>query len=115
MFLSTVRKYYAQIAFVVLAIVFSVHLVGCQSAQTITQQYDAQGNPITTYDADGNPYIPAAQRELLDRIEFEGDEYGCVQIIGEIDLNTSLLFSSTAQIILKKNKNPPDGGDPPEC
>lgn len=73
-------------------------LAGCQSMQ----QVDENG-------------IPMAQRTLLDRIEFDEDESGCVEIVGEIDLNTSIFFSSTAHITLKKVKRAEGQETVPEC
>ena len=59
--------------------------------------------------------VPIAQRTLLDRLEFDEDESGCVEIVGEIDLNTSIFFSSTAHITLKKVKKAEGETSVPEC
>lgn len=50
-------------------------------------------------------------RTLLDRLEFEGDEIGCVDLRATIDLNPIPMITSNASLILKKSK----GTNPPEC
>jgi len=50
-------------------------------------------------------------RTVLDRLEFEEGEEGCVRIDGQIDLNPLPLFKTNASLTLKKNT----GEGAPEC
>lgn len=50
-------------------------------------------------------------RSLLDRLEFDEDETGCIRLDGTIDLNPLPLFKTNANLTLKKQK----GDNPPEC
>jgi len=50
-------------------------------------------------------------RTLLDRIEFDDDEIGCVDLRAVVDLNPIPMVTSNASIILKKSK----GENAPEC
>lgn len=50
-------------------------------------------------------------RSILDRLEFDEDEIGCVDLRATIDLNPIPLITTNASLILKKSK----GEDAPEC
>ncbi len=84
-------------------------MAGCAGLGQPEPVVDANGNVIT--DADGQVVFP---RTVFDRLEFEDDEWGCVDIRGQVDVNPSPLASSNATMILKKTKNGPNG-EVPEC
>ena len=46
-------------------------------------------------------------RSLLDRVEFDEDEYGTFELEGNIDLNPIPLFSTNVHIKLEKTKDKP--------
>ncbi len=52
-------------------------------------------------------------RDVLDRIEFDGDEVGCAEIRGVIDLNPLPLVTANASILVKKQKG--TGPNVPKC
>jgi len=61
-------------------------------------------------------------QSLVDRLEFNDDEYGCVTISGDVDLGSMPFFSSKASVLYKKQKlrtgadgNVLDSGDQVEC
>lgn len=94
-----------------LLLLFTLLLIqGCAGFGNPEPYVDANGNPLI--DADGNVMIP---RSVLDRVEFDEDEYGCVDLRGQIDLNPAPMFTSNANIVLKKTKVGPNGEIPPEC
>lgn len=52
----------------------------------------------------------ASMEKLLDRLEFEDDEQGCVRLEATLDLNPIPLVNSTAKVMYKKQK-----GDSLDC
>jgi|SRR5688572_27825615 len=114
MFLSKYRhEMQGAIGGLILALVIALLLPGCQSNYN---PYLTDANGALMLDGDGKPILLPAERALLDRIEFDADEAGCVNIIGQIDLNSSIFFSSNTQIILKKTKVVPgQTTPPPQC
>lgn len=50
-------------------------------------------------------------RSLLDRLEIDDGETGCVDLRAVVDLNPAPFLTSNASLILKKSK----GEDAPEC
>lgn len=53
-------------------------------------------------------------KTLIDRLEFNPDESGCIDIRAQVDLNPAPIFSSNATVIYKKSKSV-EGFSPPEC
>lgn len=115
MFLSKYRHHMqGALGGLILAVIVVLLLPGCQSNNFNPYLTDANGELIL--DAEGKPILLPAQRALLDRIEFDDDESGCVNIIGQIDLNSSIFFSSNTQIVLKKTKTVQgQTTPPPQC
>lgn len=50
-------------------------------------------------------------RTMLDRLEFDEGEVGCVELRATVDLNPIPMITSNASLILKKSK----GANAPEC
>jgi len=46
-------------------------------------------------------------RSLLDRLEFEGDEYGSFKLTGDLDLNPLPFFTTNVHMDLEKIKDKP--------
>jgi hypothetical protein len=54
-------------------------------------------------------------RDLLDRIEFDENEYGCADIRGEVALSPIPMIGSKVNVVIKKVRPAPDGQETPEC
>lgn len=50
-------------------------------------------------------------KTLLDRIEWEDDEQGCMELRATVDLSGNPFITTNGSLILKKSK----GDMPPEC
>ena len=54
------------------------------------------------------------QKSILDRIEFDDDEYGCARIQGQVNMSVNPFAGADAQVLVIKQKDNPDPDVKPE-